>query len=219
MSEKHAKDDTARGPAYRVCTPRLVVRCWNPEDAPLLKAALDSSLEHLRPWMPWSRSEPQELDTLIARMRRWRGNFDLGSDFVYGIFNRDETAVWGGTGLHTRAGERAREIGYWIHVDQINRGLATEAAGALTKIAFEVDGMHRVEIHCNPKNERSAAVARKLGYVHEATLRQRVSDGAGGYQDSMVWTLLAEDYHASPAAEVAVSACDAAGREILSGGN
>lgn len=39
-------------PAYRIVTPRLVIRCWNPPDAPLLKAAIDASLDHLRAWMP-----------------------------------------------------------------------------------------------------------------------------------------------------------------------
>jgi hypothetical protein len=26
----------------------MILRCWNPEDAPLLKEAIDASLEHLR---------------------------------------------------------------------------------------------------------------------------------------------------------------------------
>ena len=35
------------------------MRCWEPRDAPLLKEAVDSSLDHLRPWMPWAHDEPQ----------------------------------------------------------------------------------------------------------------------------------------------------------------
>lgn len=50
-----------RGPAYRIHTQRLVVRCWEPRDAPLLKAVLDESLDHLRPWMPWAQNEPEPL--------------------------------------------------------------------------------------------------------------------------------------------------------------
>ncbi|TLN26019.1 N-acetyltransferase, partial [bacterium] len=42
------------GPAYRVVSDRLVIRCWNPEDAPLLKEALADSVEHLKPFMPWA---------------------------------------------------------------------------------------------------------------------------------------------------------------------
>jgi RimJ/RimL family protein N-acetyltransferase len=206
---------TVPGPAYRVHTPRLVLRCWKPRDAPLLKTAIDASLEHLREWMPWAEDEPQDLQAKISLMRRFRGRFDLGQDFVYGIFNRDESAVVGGTGLHTRVGEEAFEIGYWIHVDHINRGFATEAAGALTRVAFEVNDARRVEIHCDPENERSAAVARKLGFVHEATLRRRARTPEGELRDTMIWTLLAEEYPDSVASDVEIEAFDGMGRRIM----
>ena len=146
------------GPAYRIQTERLVIRCWNPPDAPLLATAIEESVDHLSPWMPWARNEPTPMAERIERLRRFRGQFDLDQDYVYGIFNLDETRVLGGTGLHTRVGEDAREIGYWIHVDYINRGLITESTAALTKVAFEVDGVRRVEIHCDPENIRSAAI-------------------------------------------------------------
>ncbi len=49
-------------PPYRIRTERLTIRCWEPRDASLLKDALDSSLDHLRPWMPWALEEPRPLD-------------------------------------------------------------------------------------------------------------------------------------------------------------
>ena len=49
---------SGQGPAYRIHTQRLVLRCWQPTDAPLLKAAIDANLEHLRPWLPWAQYEP-----------------------------------------------------------------------------------------------------------------------------------------------------------------
>ena len=43
----------SRPPApYRIETGRLVLRCYEPDDAPLLKEAVDASIEHLLPWMP-----------------------------------------------------------------------------------------------------------------------------------------------------------------------
>ncbi len=203
----------APGPAYRVVTPRLVIRCWQPVDAPLLKAAIDSSIEHLRPWMPWAENEPTDLDAKIALLRHWRGQFDLGQDFVYGIFSSDEAEVLGGTGLHTRLGPDAREIGYWVRSDRINQGIATETAAALTRVAFEIDRLDRVEIHCHADNVRSAAVPRKLGFTHEATLRRRKV--AGKVRDTLVWTLLADEYAASTAARVPIAAFDVVGRCIF----
>ena len=51
--------------------------------------------------MPWAHDEPQSLDEKVALLRLFRGNFDLGQDFVYGVFSADESEVLGGTGLHT----------------------------------------------------------------------------------------------------------------------
>lgn len=206
---------TESSPAYRVETERLVLRCWDPKDAPLLKAAIDMSLDHLRPWMPWAAHEPEDVAAKVERLRGFRGNFDLGVDFVYGIFNADESEVLGGTGLHTRLGPDALEIGYWIRADNINRGFATEVSAALTRVAFEIHRVQRVEIHCRPNNVRSAAVPRKLGYVHEATLRRRVLESDGTYGDTMIWTMFADEYPASPAAGQAMAAYDAAGAKLL----
>lgn len=203
------------GPAYRIETERLVIRCWNPADAPLLAAAIEASVDHLSPWMPWARDEPSPMDERIERLRRFRGLFDLSQDFVYGIFNLDETQVLGGSGLHTRRGKEAREIGYWIHVDYINRGLATESSAALTRVAFEVDGVRRVEIHCDPENVRSAAIPEKLGFTHEATLRKRPVEGSDEPRDTMIWTMFLDDYPGSAAASLEVRAFDVIGRKIL----
>lgn len=205
----------ARGPAYRVCTPRLVVRCWEPADAPLLHEAVGASLAHLRPWMPWAGAEPKGMDERVEDLRTFRGSFDLGVDFTYGIFDPTEAQVLGGTGLHPRTRERTLEIGYWVRVDRTGRGLATEAAAALTQVAFEVHGVHRVEIRCDPLNVRSAAVPARLGFRKEATLRADALSPDGSPRDTVVWGLLADEFPGSPSATASVEAFDAAGRRIL----
>lgn len=203
------------GPAYRIHTPRLVLRCWQPRDAPLLAEAIDASLDHLRVWMPWAHHEPEALDAKVQRLRRFRGQFDLDQDYVYAIFTPDEREVVGGTGLHPRVGDGACEIGYWISVRHIRRGYATEATAALTRVGFEVSLLERLEIRCDPANARSAAVPRKLGYTHEATLRGRVRNERGELHDAMIWTLFTDTYRSSPAAVAPVEAFDAAGVRVL----
>jgi RimJ/RimL family protein N-acetyltransferase len=203
-------------PAYRLVTPRLVVRCWQPEhDAPLLHEALAASLDHLRPWMPWAASEPRTLDERVAFLRRSRGQFDLGEDFQMGILDGGETRVLGATGVHPRLrGGKALEIGYWLRPDLVGQGLCTEAVAALTRTVFEHGGLDRVEIHCAPDNVRSAAVPARLGYHHEATLRRRTASADGTLRDSMIWTLHAAGYPASPARRMAVQAFDCTGARL-----
>ncbi len=203
------------GPAYRIVTERLVIRCWNPTDAAALKEAIDASLDHLRPWMPWAHAEPQTLEEKVTLLRRFRGNFDLGEDFIYGIFAADESRVLGGTGLHTRPGPHAREIGYWIRADAEGRGYVTEAVAALTRVGFELEGLERIVIRVDPENTRSVAVPSRVGYVHEATLRGRIRDAADRPRDTMVFSMFADLYPASPAANARVEAFDAAGNRLL----
>ena len=202
-----------RGPAYRIHTPRLVVRCWEPADAPLLKEAVDASLDHLRPWMPWAKDEPQSLEQKVELLRGFRGRFDLGEEFVYAIFDRDESRVLGGTGLHRRSDEGSREIGYWLRPDATGRGLMTEAAAALTRVAFDIDGVDRVEIHCDPQNTASAAVPRRLGYEHEATLRRRLAYPE--IRDTMIWTMFSDAYPRTMCAGARLAAFDVTGAVLL----
>lgn len=210
-------DDTMvnRGPAYRVHTERLVLRCWTPAEAPQLQTAIEENLEHLRAWLPWALYEPEALAAKVERLRRFRGDFDLDRDYVYGIFNRDETQVLGSTGLHTRLGRGVREIGYWVHKDHINQGIATEVSAALTQVAVVISQVQRVEIHCDPRNVASASVPRKLGFTHEATLRQRAVTSDGKLRDTMIWTLLASEYPDSPAANWAIEAYDVCGQRMI----
>jgi RimJ/RimL family protein N-acetyltransferase len=207
--------DISLRPAYSIQTERTILRCWNPEDAALLNQAVKESQEHLKPWMPWAKGEIPSLEERIGWLRHCRGQFDLDHDYVLGIFDPEQKRVLGGSGLHTRPGKGALEIGYWIHKNFINQGYATEVAAALTKVAFEVMQVNRVEIHCDPENVRSAAVPRKLGYTLEAVLKQRVEINEGSWRDSMIWTLFATEYPSSPSAKAKIKAHDVVGNIIL----
>jgi RimJ/RimL family protein N-acetyltransferase len=200
-------------PPYRIVTERLVLRSWEPRDAPLLKEAVDSSIDHLLPWMPWAVHEPQSLEDKVALLRQFRGKFDLGQDFTYGIFTPDEEQAVGGTGLHTRIGDDAFEIGYWIRASRAGEGLGTESTAALTRVAFELTDVDRIEIRCEPENERSRAIPRKLGYREEATLRRRLRHPEP--RDVVVYSLFRDDFGSSPAATAVVEAYDAVGTRVL----
>lgn len=202
-------------PAYRIETERLVLRCWEPRDAPLLSAAIEESAEHLRPWMPWMREEPRAEDDRIEFLRILRAKFDRSEEYVYALFDKDERKVLGGAGLHDRLGEDALEIGYWVHAAHLGQGLATEAAAALTRVAFEALSVERVEIHCDPRNERSAAVPRKLGFTLDATLRKRALRPDGTRRGTMIWSLLLEEYAGSIPSTQPLNAFDAAGRKLF----
>lgn len=170
-------------------TARLVLRCWQRDDAPLVKDAIDSSLGELRQWMPCARSEPSPLESITERIEKFRRAFEEGRDWTYGILDAAETRVIGGAGLHPRTQPGRLEIGYWIRSSDTGQGFATEAAAALAERAFRVHGADGVEIRCDPRNARSAAVPERLGFTLEQMLVGDTTAPDGSIRDTQVWLL------------------------------
>lgn len=199
---------------YRIETERLIIRCYQPSDAHLLWQSVNESIEHLRPWMPWINNEPEDVQAKLERIRKMRANFDSDTDYTFGIFDKTEQTLIGSTGLHTRVGKDAREIGYWINVNEINKGYATEAVCALTKIGFEIEHLARIEIHCDSRNTNSFSIPKKLGYQLEATLKGRFRDNNDIPRDKMIWTLFSENYCHTNIKSTLLKAFDILGQEI-----
>ncbi len=204
-------------PPYRIETERLVIRCYDPaKDAPLLKEAVDSSLEHLLPWMPWARNEPQTLDEKVTLLRAFRAGFDADENYAYGVYNRDETRQLGASGLHARGGPASLEIGYFIRADALRQGYATEVTAVLARVAVEICGVERVDVQIDPENERSLGVPRKLGFTLEGTLRRRLEpkQEGGPRRDDMFFSLVREELASSPCAGYDYIAYDVLGRKV-----
>ena len=181
-------------PPYRIETKRCVLRCWNPSDAKLLHSTIIQNVDHLKEFMPFAQKEPLAVEERIEILRRFRSNFDASKDFVYGIFNKDESKIIGGTGLHTRNGKYAYEIGYWIDKDECGKGIATEISKALIKVGFINEEIDRFEIKCDPGNLKSQNVPRKLSFNLEC-IRKRVDTAfEGQFNDLMIWVLFRSDY-------------------------
>lgn len=152
-------------------------------DTDALVASVNESFEHLRPWMPWAQ-EPPTTESMGAFLRSSEERWESGLDFGY--LMHDGGHVVGSCGLHCRLGPGALAIGYWVHVDHVGRGLATSAARALTDAAFALPGVGRVEIHCDARNLRSAAVAARVGYRLLRVERREPQAPAEG-DEQMVW--------------------------------
>jgi RimJ/RimL family protein N-acetyltransferase len=142
-----------------------LVRC-RAERAAAAVAAINASLEHLQPWMAWA-AEPATEAGLASFFAAAEALWDQRRDFGYSIVDPADAVVLGGAGLHGRLDQRGLEIGYWVHVDHIGRGLATAVSRALTDTAFAIHGIERVRITCEDTNVRSARVPEKLEYAFQ----------------------------------------------------
>ena len=207
-------EQALKNTAYRIETDRLLLRCWSPLDAPQLRATLDANDQHLRPMIPFMKDEPKSLEQTAQWLRGLRALFDLGQNYRYAVFDKDESRLLGENMLLTRPGPGALEIGYWTDKDSIGNGFAAEATCAMIRVAFEIEKVERVEIICSPENTASAAIPAKLGFTHEATLKQRARDTEGVIQDLMVWSLFSQEYPKSAASGLPCQAFDCIGRPI-----
>ena len=166
----------------RVESKRLLLRHWVESDVPALRDAIEKSLDHLRPWMAWIEHEPMSDDERKNLIERWRREWEDGSDTILGIF-LDGRPV-GSTGLLRVDGQPGTlETGYWIHVDYLRLGFATEATTALIDAAFGIPGIDRVEIHHDKANTASSAVPRRLGFsLFEEAPSEIVAPGQTGIE-------------------------------------
>lgn len=149
--------------------------------------AIISSREHLLPWMPWAHfyqsfdEMPKFIDTQIEA-------FDKGAVLGYDIIYNGEFV--GAIDLHNLSAEHRRcEIGYWLDQKYTGKGIASRCTTKITEYAFNEIDMHRVIIQAASQNKASCAIAERLNFAFEGTLRDNeLLDGK--YYDTNVYAKL-----------------------------
>ena len=72
---------------------------------------------------------------------------------------------------------------------------------------------YRIEIRCDVENGASRGIPKKLGFRLEGVLRQE-APFLRSRRDSEVWSLVGDEYAASPASRVRIKAFDAVGNAL-----
>lgn len=152
-------------------TPRLLIRAPRPGDGPSFNAAVRDSWPELRQWLAFAAGDVPSVAESETRMRTAHQSFLARQDLMLLLWLKDTDIIVGSSGLHRIDWQVPRfEIGYWARTNYAGQGYITEAVAGIARFAFDVLGARRLEIRCNRRNERSAAIPRRLGFVHEATL-------------------------------------------------
>jgi ribosomal-protein-serine acetyltransferase len=129
---------------------------------------------------------------LEASARNWIAGAEL--PVVVAVREDGHWQLAGSVGLRIDKYSRSGELGYWIDGRYEGRGLVSRAAAAVLDQAFGPLGLGRVSLQTEVANERSRAVARRLGFVEEGTLRQGIAF-AEERRDSVVYSLLAAEWN------------------------
>ena len=178
-------------------TDPAVLRRFRGGELPALCEAVEASLEHLRPWMPWASADPLE-PSLAEFVGRSVEAFERGEEFLYTIWDERTSKLVGVAGLHPRLGPGRIESAYWVRTGWLRRGIASTAAAALTSAAFALASIDEVHIHCDEANTASAGVPARLGFRLAGIVDDDVSapDETGR---RMEWVMTRTAWHPSPA--------------------
>ena len=180
--------------------PRVRVRRYRDSDGPIVAAAVAESRERLvAAGMPWVKEwdDPNQ-PTLFVR--RAQAQWAARDGFLLGLWDRASDTFVGSSGLHRIDWSVPNaEIGYWIRNGYEGLGLMTEAVAMIAALAFDTLQAQRVRIRCDARNERSAAVPRRLGFIHEATLRNETRNTDGTLRDTFEFGLTPDEFRAARA--------------------
>ena len=181
----------------RLETPRLLLLMPRAGMGPALNRTVLEAQESLKPWMPWAHETPS-VEQSEAIVRRMQAQFLKREHLAFYVHERGPDgsvgALIGGAGLHTLDWKIRRfEIGYWLSPSRGGRGLASEAAIALTRLGFERLRARRMEIRVDSRNIASRKVAERLGFALEGVLRRDALDVKGEPCDTCVYALTALD--------------------------
>lgn len=117
--------------------------------------------------------------------------------YNFGVFTREGDHLVGSMGLVRLSAlngpERQAELGYWTAKEQRGKGYTAEAGRAVCAWAFDGLGVERVEWYAEAGNEGSRAVALKIGFVMEGTVRSKIVQ-LGTRRDAWSGSLLPSDW-------------------------
>jgi RimJ/RimL family protein N-acetyltransferase len=171
---------------------RVVLRPVEPADAAGLAAIDEQAL----------RLTGTQLKAGMKKLRRWYATRAGHADRLdLSIIDR-ASGKWAGEVVLNNLDTANRSCGFRILLGSAefrDRGLGTEASRLALAHAFEVVGVHRVELQVYAFNPRAKHVYDKLGFRYEGTRRQALR-WDGQWVDSHVMAILASEWRAGRAA-------------------
>ena len=170
----------------------LHLRLDRPTDAAETFALIEQDRRDLDRWMSWV-AKTTTLADLAAVIEKNRAAFVAGTGLAVGVVEHGRAV--GRVALHDiDASDRQAELGYWLSSAARGRGVMTRAARALVSYGFATLKLRRVWLTCDPRNVASRAVAERLGMRLEGTFLQDRIDHRGGYRDTAVYAVLANEW-------------------------
>ena len=172
-------------------TPRLRLVPATAELAGAWSAFNLGNREHLAPWNPLAGPDAFSEEAARASLVRNADERREGRRYDFALFAADDASTMIGQIALTnvvRGVFQACYVGYGLAANAQGKGYMTEALAAVIRFAFEEVRLHRLMANYMPRNERSAAVLKRLGFVIEGTAKDYLFI-AGRWEDHVLTSL------------------------------
>jgi RimJ/RimL family protein N-acetyltransferase len=173
-----------------LATERLVLRAPRESDVDAVFAACQDA--EIQRWtvvpVPYRREDAEYfVRTLSPEGAR------TGAEFVWCVIERESGRLVGAQAVTRFATDPgAASVGWWTVKEQRGRGYTVEAAREVARWALTELGLRRLQWLAYVGNDGSRAVAERVGYRFEGTLRS-YAEQRGTFHDSWVASLLPSD--------------------------
>ena len=150
-------------------TPRLKLQMPKAGFGGNLHEAITDGYEDYVKWLNWPQNIPLA-ETLEEECRRHHADFILREFIRYLIIEKETDEIVGRCAFPSfQANWMIPQFGisYFIRKSKRTNGYATEAAHAMSLLAFKVFGAKKLEIYCDAENIASSKVPLKLGFKLE----------------------------------------------------
>lgn len=137
--------------------------------APAMTELIVRNQHRLARWEPWAE-QPATLDSTRAYIRAALEDFLRGRQISTIIALNDARRFIGRCGMRINPYAGLGDIGYWIDAEYEGRGITSRAARALVTSVFGELGLKKVDLRTSVGNQRSRALAERLGFAFEGVL-------------------------------------------------
>lgn len=175
---------TLKGAGVRLRPPRMSdFREW--------AALREASRDFLQPWEPTWADDDLTRPAFRRRLSLYARDRDLGQGYAFFVFREEDGALVGGVNLRNvmRGVAQSAEIGYWAGQPFVRKGYTAAGVRAVTRFAFDVLGLHRVEAACCTDNEASHRLLLKVGFTEEGMARGYLKIN-GSWRDHLLFGLI-----------------------------
>jgi ribosomal-protein-serine acetyltransferase len=152
---------------------------------------IDRSRAELEPWMEWVKQIHTEKD--VHRFLFDAIRFNEGQQRCTFLVRADQQIAGRVSLVRIEWDHHRAELGYWLGSSFQGRGLATQSCRRLLSYAFEELCLNRIALRSTQDNQRSIALAHRLGFTAEGQLREALLKEEA-YQHLQLFSLLRREW-------------------------